>query len=124
MATTARQPVVERAPDVTIKEDDYNNFRYAGAVTGALILLFLMGAFVWANRNASIWEDAAMLHPQASIGLPLAAILAFVLVTIFRATEGQIRVELLQLKFVGASGPLIMWVICFLAIAAGIKLLW
>jgi len=43
---------------------------------------------------------------------------------VFRTTEGQIKFDALGFHFEGASGPIVMWVICFLAITLAIKVLW
>jgi len=64
-------------------------------------------------------------HFAAVIGLPLAAILSLFVVLLFRVVSGEkISVNLLGFKFEGASGPVIMWVICFLAVALSIGALW
>jgi hypothetical protein len=63
-------------------------------------------------------------HFPAMIGLPGAAVVAFVLVVFLRQTEGPIEFEGLGFKIKGAAGQVIMWVICFLAITGAIKLLW
>jgi hypothetical protein len=39
-------------------------------------------------------------------------------------TSGPIEFEGLGFKFKGASGPVVLWVFCFLAIAGAIKLVW
>jgi hypothetical protein len=62
-------------------------------------------------------------HPAAMLGLPLIAIAALCLVLILRSTGGPIGFEALGLKFKGAAGPIIMWVITFLAMVLAIKLL-
>lgn len=58
------------------------------------------------------------------IGLPLAAAISLFLVLILEYSKGPIEFNAFGFSFKGASGPLIMWVICFLAIAAAFKLLW
>ena len=63
-------------------------------------------------------------HPAALLGLPLIAIAALCLVLILRSTSGPIELQVLGLKFKGAAGPIIMWVITFLAIVLAVKLLW
>ena len=42
-------------------------------------------------------------HLQAAIGLPVAGVFAFLVVALFRTTEGRIRFEVLGLKFDGAA---------------------
>ena len=38
--------------------------------------------------------------------------------------SGAIEFEVLTVKFRGASGPVVLWTFAFLAIVAGIKVLW
>jgi len=64
-------------------------------------------------------------HYAAIFGLPSAALLSFMLVVVFEARFDNIEMEIANLvKFRGASGPIILWVLCFLSIASAIKLLW
>jgi hypothetical protein len=63
-------------------------------------------------------------HTAAVLGLPLAAIAALALVLALETKSGRIEFEGFGFKFRGASGEVIMWVICFLAMASSIKLLW
>ena len=63
-------------------------------------------------------------HPAAMIGLPLCALAALCLVLLLRSTSGPIEFEAVGLKFKGASGPIIMWVVTYLAMVASVKLLW
>jgi hypothetical protein len=63
-------------------------------------------------------------HYAAIMGLPGAAAGAFVLVTLFRQAEGQIKINLWGLQLEGAAGPVLLWVVCFLAIALAIKMIW
>ena len=63
-------------------------------------------------------------HFAATVGLPLGAIGAFCIVYIFEYSTGVIEFEGLGFKFKGASGPIILWLLCFLGIVMGIKLLW
>ena len=70
------------------------------------------------------WEKVLEEHFAAIIGLPGAAAAAFVLVVFLRQTEGPIEFEGLGFKLKGAAGQILMWVICFLALAGAIKLLW
>jgi hypothetical protein len=64
-------------------------------------------------------------HYAAIFGLPSAALLSFMLIVVFEARFDNIEMEIANLiKFRGASGPIVLWVLCFLSIAAAIKLLW
>jgi hypothetical protein len=64
-------------------------------------------------------------HYVVIFGLPSAALLSFMLVVVFEARFDNIEMEVVNIiKFRGASGPIILWVLCFLSIASAIKLLW
>jgi uncharacterized membrane protein YjgN (DUF898 family) len=58
------------------------------------------------------------------VGLPLAAALAALIVIGLRHTEGPIKFKGLGFEFEGTSGQVVLWVVCFLAIAGAIRLLW
>ncbi|WP_193140960.1 hypothetical protein [Meridianimarinicoccus sp. MJW13] len=59
----------------------------------------------------------------ALIGLPLAAGASTALVVLFSEFVGQIELDILALKFKGASGPIIMWCLSYLTIVVGIAAL-
>jgi hypothetical protein len=58
------------------------------------------------------------------VALPTAAVLAFILVTLMPATSSPIEFEGLGIKLRGSSGPIVLRIICFLAIAVATTLLW
>ena len=63
-------------------------------------------------------------HYVFFIGLPLAALLAHFLVGTLENTRGQIEFEAAGVKFKGASGPIIMWVLVYLAFVVSFALAW
>jgi hypothetical protein len=63
-------------------------------------------------------------HFAATVGLPSAALASLCLVMFLEQTSGPIEFEGLGLKFKGASGPVVLWAFCFLAIVGAIKLVW
>jgi hypothetical protein len=63
-------------------------------------------------------------HIRAIVGLPMAAAVAFCLVTILEATSGNIEFKALGFEFKGASGPIVLWVLSFLAIVGALRILW
>jgi len=95
------------------------------AVTTALIALALalwLAAFLSdfaAFRHLLLHE-----HFQALVGLPAAAFGAFVIVVLFRQAETPIRIKALGFELEGAAGPVVLWFLCFVAIAGTLKLLW
>jgi hypothetical protein len=44
--------------------------------------------------------------------------------SVLRETTGKLEFEALGFKFRGASGPVVLWVLCYFAITLSIKLLW
>src|ERR1700736_633800 len=53
--------------------------------------------------------------------LPAAGLFSIVIVALFQATSGNIKFEILTVKFEGAAGPIVMWIFCFLSILLGIQ---
>jgi hypothetical protein len=96
-------------------------FASVAAVTAAVIFF----AAIW-NVFYNLPQRGEILaaHFRAIIGMPVAGAIAFTLVVFLRQTEGPIEFRGLGFEFKGASGQVAMWVICFLAIAGAIKLLW
>lgn len=66
----------------------------------------------------------AKVHAQAIIGIPWAGGAAFIVVLVLRTSFGAINFKVLGIEFKGASGPIVMWVFCFLAEVSAIKALW
>lgn len=80
--------------------------------------------FVMARERRDFYAISVQHFPVV-IGLPLAALAAIFIVLVFKVvSSGNISVSLLGLKFEGAAGPAIMWVICFLAIVLAFNTLW
>ncbi len=91
------------------------------AIVGSTFVYFLALDMAYAQP----WVmDVLKEHTAAVLGLPLAAIAAFALVLVLETKSGRIEFEGFGFKFCGASGEVILWVICYLAIVSSIKLLW
>ena len=61
---------------------------------------------------------------RAVVGIPMAAASSFCVVWVLEATSGKIQFEAIGFKFSGASGPVVLWVMSFLAFVLAIRLLW
>jgi hypothetical protein len=93
----------------------------SATAVGAAFVFFLTRDIA----NAEPWMmDVFREHPGAVLGLPLAALAALCIVLFLEAKSGRIEFEGFGFKFRGASGEIILWVICFLAITSSIRLLW
>lgn len=63
-------------------------------------------------------------HAPAMIGIPWAGGAAFIVVLVLRTSFGAIEFKILTVEFKGASGPIVMWVLCFLVEVLAIRSLW
>jgi len=50
-----------------------------------------------------------------------ASVIALLVVVMLRYSAGPIEYEAAGMKFKGASGPVVLWIFCFLALSAGIS---
>lgn len=78
---------------------------------------------IWISEDKWVLK-AAKEHFAAVVGLPGVAVASLFVVSIFEFTAGPIEFEGLGFKFKGASGPIVLWAICFLVISGCVKLLW
>ena len=60
----------------------------------------------------------------AMLGIPWAGGAALIVVLLFKPVFGDMEFEALGFKFKGASGPVVLWVLCFLAETLAIATLW
>jgi len=106
------------------KSEFRKNFINIGIVSVILFAVVFFGRIAWLAINTDIWTPIGQKHFAAVVGLPAAAIASFLLVIILETIKGNIEFEVLQFKFKGASGPIIMWILCFLTMSFAIWLLW
>jgi hypothetical protein len=90
----------------------------------ALFGVAVFQLLLWSFYNEAFWVDLVRQQVPAMIGLPAAAVASLGLVLLLENTSGAIEFEAVGLKFRGASGPIILWAVCFLAISMAIKLTW
>jgi magnesium-transporting ATPase (P-type) len=119
---------LDKSNSKTINDTLFNRITNWLVIIGASLFsanfLIFMGYFLWQDTENN-WIIATFKdHFAATIGLFLAAIAALCLVFLLKYTTGPIEFEGLGFKFKGASGPIIMWVICFLAISVAIEINW
>jgi hypothetical protein len=96
-------------------------------VIGFIILALFAGAMLVllvTEWNSADFRQLLLDRFRAIVGLPAAGVFAFLIVATFESTSGQIEFEAIGLRFRGAAGPILMWVITFLSIALAIHLLW
>jgi hypothetical protein len=95
-----------------------------GIAIAALGGTALVIGLLWVNRFDPVVTDLVVRNFATIIGLPFAFIAAFVVVALFRQGDGVMEFKGFGLEFKGASGEIVLWVLCFLSIAGAIKLLW
>lgn len=133
MATSTKQIVADQPGQLEIEGRTETKIRkvsswiaitgtsvFAGYFFGFLIYHSALGPAAPANWFTKVLEAQF----AATIGVPLSAISAACIVLLLKAATGPIEFEAVGFKFRGASGPIVLWVFCFLAIVTGMKLLW
>jgi hypothetical protein len=93
----------------------------------ALVALGATAALIiaaWYNRFDPVLSDLVVKNFAAIIGLPFAFIASFVVVALFRQGTGPMEFDGFGLHFKGASGEIVLWILCFVAISGMIRLLW
>jgi hypothetical protein len=87
-----------------------------------LIIAFLL------IKGASKFPDffvIAIRHFPTVVGLPLAAVASLFIVISLKIVSGdKLNFKIFGLQFEGVSGPVILWVLCFLAMTLAINTTW
>jgi hypothetical protein len=95
--------------------------------TIVLGIVMVVLAVVWLYlfyQHFDVVTEQFKQHFAGVAGLPAIGMGALVLVLTLRHTEGPIKFEGLGFKFEGAAAPLVFWIMAFLAMCLGAKLLW
>lgn len=74
--------------------------------------------------KAGIWLPVFRDQFAAVVGIPFSMVVAGGIVLFFRGLHGPIEVQSGPLRFAGATGPVILWILSFLAITISLWLLW
>ena len=93
-----------------------------GLAIGGFSSLALILYVFWSDPKA--FATLLIEHVRPVIGIPMAAVSAFCVVWVLEATSGRIEFEIGPMKFRGASGPVVLWVLAFMAVVSAITLLW
>jgi len=116
--TTASPAATDRKPDWGVK------IGYGVVTAAAMIALFSTGRYLLGAVNPTQLAAIADQHGPAVLGVPAAALSAFIVVAIARILDGPIRFEVLGLKAEGASATATAWALSFLAIVLAVRVLW
>lgn len=86
------------------------------------------GVFLFAAARdvlgSAVWLKLAREHFAATVGVPVAVLGALFVVLFLEVKSGRIEFEAWGLKFKGASGEVVLFVIVFISFAIAIKTLW
>ena len=113
--------LLEHAPDLGI------TLAMLG-LSGYAIALALAAFFSRKERSLGAWLRAWFAsHPGQNLGIPCAAISAYAIVAALLKpsldASGQLAFKAFGLEFTGPSGPVTLWLVCFMAFIIAIKLL-
>jgi hypothetical protein len=97
---------------------------YGALATGVVITLVVIARHPFEKFVAIDLATIIDRHGPAVLGIPSAAIVAILLVSLTRALDGPMTLELFGIKFDGASATCIVWIALFLAISVSFRALW
>ena len=126
-----RQDVAAKAKPEPRPEDERWLYKLRKFASWAFVLCSCIVTLVLAYlliRGSMGWPDffvIAIRHFPAVVGLPLAAVASLFIVIVLKVISGEkLSFKIWGLNFEGASGPVILWMLCFLAMALAINTLW
>ncbi len=95
-----------------------------GVLFAALLVVPLVMLYAVEFRSSGAFAKLILGNAAALLGVPWAGGAASIVVLLFKATSGKIEFKVLGFEFTGASGPIVLWAMCFLAEVLAIHLLW
>ena len=101
------------------------------AALGGMVLLaaygfgFIVWQTIWPGDPAQSWMLAVLRdHYAATLGVPMSAAAALCVVLLLETSAGPIEIENTLITFKGAAAPIVLWVLCFLAMIFALGYLW
>ncbi len=93
--------------------------------TGFFFTFLVISALFPTALPKSWFLDMILEHPSGTIGIAISAISAFSVVVVLDVfARDPIEIRFWQFEVKGAAGPVILWVLCFLALVLGGEILW
>jgi hypothetical protein len=112
---------------VTVEHDPEGPPEWLRVSLTVLLIIFLAGASIAGLVNMA-WNGAIthLIESQAraAVGIPWAGGASLVVVLILRTSFGTAEFKIFGVEFKGASGPTVMWLLCFLAEVLAMRVLW
>ncbi|MDZ7898437.1 MAG: hypothetical protein U5N85_10495 [Arcicella sp.] len=110
-----------------IKDNNPDNFKkwvkISMVVIGISFFLYLFYQQWYEGLNPRLF-DKIVEHYAVFLTVPCAGFAALILVVCLDQAYGAVNFSIFQLKFEGASGQIILWILVYLSIILSIKLLW
>ena len=94
------------------------------AVSAILFLLTITSIMFAMTLTREILAKVAVDHFAGLFGPPMCVLVALVAVIVLRVTHGPMEFEAMGFKFKGASGPVVLYILTYLASVAGMVALW
>jgi hypothetical protein len=125
MAKIAGEPPDERNSRNDVEEAAPLFAKVVAVIGGLFLFAICVLVFFWIiPREPGLLSGVINKHFLAVTGLPVSAFGATLVVATFRVTAGPIEFKALGFEFSGASGPVVLWALCFLASVAALRVLW
>jgi hypothetical protein len=93
-------------------------------VSAGLGFIFWFGWEVFFGSLRSVVFGMARVHYATVVGVPCCGLGALFIVLLLRNVAGAIQFKAFSLEFKGASGPIIMWILCFWALTFAMMKTW
>ena len=121
--------MVEEEVEETKPSERGEGFRTVAAwiaVVGGIVFVAVYTiSTAYRGLTTELLQELVREHYLGVIAMPVMAIASLVIVVILGVTAGPIEFETpFNFKFKGASGPVIFWIFCFLAMVFGARHLW
>lgn len=111
----------ENAPAIT------STRRLIVAVSALLLTELFFVLYAWISGETfghDVWAAFVLQHYGLIVGLPMAAALSFGIVVAFQQTSDEpLSIKMGPLEITGPAGPILLWVVCLLALTLAIKTL-
>lgn len=86
---------------------------------------FIIVQTIWPGDPAENWLISVLERQYAALlGVPLSAASAVCVVLLLETVSGPIEIETSWLTFRGAAAPVVLWILCFLAMTFALGWLW
>jgi hypothetical protein len=96
---------------------------WSAFLAGIAFSVLLFWACCFLQRRGGWWR-IGVVHFATVVGLPCAGIAALCLVVVLQTVAGDVEFKIGWFEFHGAAGPIVMWVLCFVAISSAIRFTW